>query len=300
MNFGKILTAMVTPFNGSGELNYDAATDLIEHLLANGSDGIIVGGTTGESPTLSSTEKINLYEHTVRITNGRIPVIAGSGSNDTRESILLTGEAEKAGVDGVMLVTPYYNRPSQEGLYEHFKAIAAVTHLPVMLYNVPGRTAVNLEPSTVVQLAQIDNIIAVKEASGDLDAMAEIIRGTNNDFSVYCGDDMLTLPSLSIGATGVVSVASHIVGDRMQRMIHCHQKGDHHFAASIHRELLPVMQSLFSAPNPTPVKAALEMKGINVGSVRLPLIPLKEEEISQLYESIHTYLDGEDANSAAV
>lgn len=282
MNFGQVVTAMVTPFDRQGEIDYTATKNLIEHLIANGTDSIVVAGTTGESPTLSKEEKIELFKFVVREVNGRIPVIAGTGSNNTRESIALTKEAENCGVDAIMLVAPYYNKPSQEGLYQHFKVIAEATSLPIMVYNIPGRTSVNIDVDTIVRLSEIDNIVCVKEASGDLDAMAEIINRTDDDFVLYSGDDSLTLPVLAIGGVGIVSVSAHIVGNEMQEMIHAFKSGNVVEAGAIHRELLPTFKALFSAPSPTPLKAALNMKGIQVGEVRLPLLPLNDEQVLEL------------------
>lgn len=278
MNFGQVVTAMVTPFDAQGDIDFQATKKLVEHLIANGTDALVVAGTTGESPTLSTDEKIELFKFVVKITDGRIPVIAGTGSNDTRSSISLTRAAEEIGVDGVMLVTPYYNKPSQEGMFQHFQAIAASTFLPVMLYNIPGRSVVNLSPETTIRLSAIKNIMAIKEASGDLDAAAAIIENTPADFAVYSGDDGLTLPMLSIGGKGIVSVAAHIIGNDMQEMITLFKGGNVQEAAALHRKLLPVMHALFAAPNPVPVKTALNLSGIEVGGVRLPMIPLNEQE----------------------
>ncbi|MEH7356635.1 4-hydroxy-tetrahydrodipicolinate synthase [Neobacillus drentensis] len=278
MNFGQVLTAMVTPFDQNGEIDFNATRDLVNYLIANGSDGLVIAGTTGESPTLTTEEKAALYKFVVEVVDGRVPVIAGTGSNNTRASISLTTLAEEAGVDGIMLVVPYYNKPSQEGLYRHFKAIADSTVLPVMLYNIPGRSVINMSVDTIVRLSKIDNIVAIKEASGNLDDMAEIISLTADDFTLYSGDDGLTLPILAIGGAGVVSVASHIIGNEMQEMINNFKNGHQKEAASAHRHLLPIMKALFAAPNPTPVKAALNMTGFKVGSVRLPLVPLNSEE----------------------
>lgn len=286
MNFGQIITAMVTPFDEQGEIDFPATRNLINHLIANGSDGLVVSGTTGESPTLTVDEKVGLFEFTVEVVNGRIPVIAGTGSNNTRESIELTMLAEKAGVDGIMLVTPYYNKPSQEGLYEHFKTIAMATSLPIMMYNIPGRSVINMDVETIVRLSKIPNIVSIKEASGNLDAMAKIIDRTPADFTLYSGDDDLTLPILSIGGTGVVSVASHILGNEMQTMIANFNNGHVQQAAREHRRLLPMMQALFATPNPTAVKAALNLKGISVGGVRLPMIPLNDEQLSTLQAAL--------------
>lgn len=273
MNVGNISTAMITPFDSKGNVDFQKLSTLIDYLLKNGTDSLVVAGTTGESPTLSTEEKIALFEFTVKEVNGRVPVIAGTGSNNTKDSIKLTKKAEEAGVDCVMLVTPYYNKPSQEGMYRHFKAIAEETSLPVMLYNVPGRTVASLAPETAIRLAEIPNISAIKEASGDLDAITKIIAETPEDFYVYSGDDGLTLPILAVGGRGVVSVASHIVGSDMQQMIKNYTNGQTATAALIHQKLLPIMKELFKAPNPAPVKTALQLKGLDVGSVRLPLIP---------------------------
>ncbi|MED3760759.1 4-hydroxy-tetrahydrodipicolinate synthase [Peribacillus frigoritolerans] len=278
MNFGQVLTAMVTPFNHNEEVDFNATRTLVNYLIANGSDGLVIAGTTGESPTLTQEEKVDLFKFVVEVVDGRVPVIAGTGSNNTRASISLTRQAEAAGVDGIMLVTPYYNKPSQEGLFQHFSAIAHSTSLPVMLYNIPGRSVVNMSVETIVSLSKINNIVAVKEASGDLDAMAQIISKTTSDFTLYSGDDGLTLPVLAIGGTGVVSVSSHIIGNEMQEMINSFKNGDVLGAAAAHRTLLPIMKALFAAPSPGPVKSALNMRGLHVGGVRLPLIPLNDEE----------------------
>lgn len=289
MYFGKILTAMVTPFDSQGEIDFPATKNLIEYLIANGTDGLVVSGTTGESPTLTEKEKVELFKFVVKTVDGRVPVIAGTGSYNTKASIELTVEAENAGVDGIMLVTPYYNKPSQEGMYEHFKAIAAATNLPIILYNIPGRSVINLSVDTVIQLSKIPNIVAIKEASGNLDAMAEIIENTSEDFLLYSGDDGLTLPVLSIGGTGVISVASHIIGNEMQTMIKKFEMGHVKDAAKDHRRLLPIMKVLFATPNPTSVKAALNLNGIQVGGVRLPMVPLNNDQLNHLQNVLSRY-----------
>lgn len=278
MNFGNIATAMVTPFDKNENIDFQKLSKLIDYLINNGTDSLVVAGTTGESPTLSEEEKVALIQYSVKEAAGRVPIIAGAGSNNTKASIKLTKKAEEAGADAVMLVTPYYNKPSQEGMYRHFRAIAEETSLPVMLYNVPGRTAASLAPETTIRLAEIPNIIAIKEASGDLDAITKIVAETPEDFAVYSGDDSLTLPALSVGARGIVSVASHIIGPEMQEMIKHYTEGNTAQAALIHQKLLPLMKGLFAAPNPSPLKTALQLKGLDVGSVRLPLIPLNEDE----------------------
>jgi len=287
MYFGQVVTAMVTPFNQQDEVDFPATKNLIEHLIANGTDAVVVAGTTGESPTLSTTEKIELFQYVVKEVDGRIPVIAGTGSNNTRESVELTKQAELCGVDAIMLVAPYYNKPSQEGIYQHFSVIANNTSLPIMVYNIPGRTSVNIEVDTIVRLAnEVENIVSVKEASADLDAMSEIISQTDDEFTLYSGDDNLTLPVLAIGGTGIVSVSSHVVGLEMQRMINAYRAGDVEEAGLIHRSLLPTFKAVFSAPSPTPLKAILNMNGVQVGDVRLPLVPLSEEETRELMRRV--------------
>lgn len=287
MDFGQLITAMVTPFDERGEIDFDATKNLLEHLIKTGTDAVVVAGTTGESPTLSTEEKLELFSFVIKEANGRIPVIAGTGTNNTKASIELTKEAEKLGADGIMLVAPYYNRPNQDGLYAHFKAIAEETDLPIMIYNIPGRTACNIEVDTIVKLSEIDNIVSVKEASGNLDAMAEIIERTKDGFVLYSGDDSLTLPVLAIGGNGIVSVASHIVGDAMKEMIEAFNRGDIEKAGAIHRKLLPTFKALFSAPSPAPLKAVLNLTGIPVGDVRLPLVPLNEEQVEALKQHIN-------------
>ena len=230
-----------------------------------------------------------MFRHVVKVVDKRVPVIAGTGSNSTHGSLELTEKAEEEGVDGIMLVAPYYNKPNEEGMYQHFKTIAESTKLPVMLYNIPGRSVINMSVPLIVKLAQLPNIVAVKEASGDLDAMTAIIANTPDDFKLYTGDDGLTLPTVSIGGDGVVSVASHIIGSEMQEMITSLQEGHPQKAALLHQRLLPVMKALFMAPNPTAVKTALQVKGLDVGGVRLPLVPLTEQErvfLTKTLESI--------------
>ena len=291
MNFGQILTAMVTPFDHNEEIDFAATRNLINYLIDNGTEGLVVSGTTGESPTLTDEEKIQLFKFTVEVVNGRVPVIAGTGSYSTKASIELTRQATNAGVDGIMLVVPYYNKPSQEGMYQHFQTIAAVTSLPIMLYNIPGRSVVNMSVETVLRLSEIPNIVAIKEAGGNLDTMSEIISNTSEDFSLYSGDDGLTIPALSIGGTGVISVASHIIGNEMQAMIAKFNSGNVRGAAKDHRTLLPVMKALFAAPNPTPVKTALNLKGVPVGGVRLPMVPLNPEELNTLQSLLSAQLE---------
>lgn len=287
--FGPIITAMVTPFTGEGAVDYETAAKLSRYLVENGSTALVVAGTTGEGPALSNTEKMQLLKTVAEAVSGKAAVIAGTGGNSTTASVELTGQAAEYGADGVMLVTPYYNRPSQEGLYQHFKTVAAATRLPVMLYNVPGRTGVNMTAETTLRLSEIDNIVAVKEASGNLEQVAAICKGAPRGFAVYCGDDALTLPMLSVGAQGVVSVASHLAGNRLAEMVVSYQKGQTERAREIHWELMPLFRGLFMATNPVPVKAALEMLGFNVGLPRLPLAPLNEAERNNLRALLSNY-----------
>jgi 4-hydroxy-tetrahydrodipicolinate synthase len=282
VRFGRISTAMVTPFDSKGHVDFAKTTQLVNHLIENGTESIVVAGTTGESPTLSKEEKIALFGHVVKVADKRVPVIAGTGSNNTYATIELTKKAAQLGVDGIMIVAPYYNKPSQEGLYQHFKAVAESTDLPVMVYNIPGRSVVNILPETIIRLADIPNIVCVKEASGDLNAMTKIIANTPDDFLLYSGDDGMTLPVLSIGGAGVVSVAAHVIGNEMQEMVQAFAAGRHQEAANIHQKLLPLMLGLFSAPSPSPVKTALQLQGLDVGGVRLPLVPLNEQERAAL------------------
>ncbi|MDN3364241.1 4-hydroxy-tetrahydrodipicolinate synthase [Priestia megaterium] len=288
IDFGKVATAMVTPFDHKGNIDFEKTTQLINYLISNGSDALVIAGTTGESPTLSTEEKLALFRHSVKVVDGRVPVIAGTGSNNTYASIELTKKAEEIGVDAIMIVAPYYNKPNQEGLYQHFKTIAESTELPVMLYNIPGRSVINMSVETIVRLAELPNVVALKDASGDLDAMTAIIAQTSDDFALYSGDDALTLPVLAIGGTGIISVASHVIGNEMQEMVKLYESGNPKEAAKIHQRIVPVMKSLFAAPSPTPVKTALQLKGLDVGSVRLPLVPLTEEERQTLVSTLNT------------
>lgn len=276
--FGPICTAMITPFAKDLEIDYQKVTKLVEYLIENGSDSILVAGTTGESPTLTTEEKLNLFEHVVRVVNKRVPVIAGTGSNDTASSIELTKKATSLGVDAIMLVVPYYNKPTQKGLIAHFKTIAKSTNLPIMLYNIPGRTSINMTVETVVELSKVSNIVAIKEASGDLNQMGKTIAQTDDTFELYSGDDALALPVMAIGGVGVVSVASHLVGKELKKMLQLYSNGNIIEAASIHRKLLNKFESLFIFSNPVPLKALLKEEGIDMGSVRLPLVELNNEE----------------------
>lgn len=286
LKFGRILTAMVTPFHEDYSVNYKAAAELAKYLVANGSDGLVVAGSTGESATLNKDEKLKLYEAVLNAVGDKACVIAGTGSNDTRASIELTVEAEKIGVHGAMLVGPYYNKPPQEGYYQHFKAIAESTKLSLIVYNVPGRTGSNILPSTIIRLAEIPNIVAVKEASGNLDQISEIIRSTPSNFLVYSGDDSLTLPVLTIGGTGIISVAAHIVGLQMQEMIAAYFSGNMIKAQALHHQLLPFIKTMFITTNPIPIKTAVNIIGQNAGPLRLPLVSTTEAELASIKQAL--------------
>ncbi|UZJ77119.1 4-hydroxy-tetrahydrodipicolinate synthase [Fictibacillus sp. KU28468] len=290
MHFGNISTAMVTPFDSKGNIDFGKTTKLVNYLIQNGTESLVVAGTTGESPTLSTEEKIALFRHVVKVVDKRVPVIAGTGSNNTKASIDLTKKAEKAGVDAIMIVAPYYNKPSQDGIIAHFKAIAAETSLPILVYNVPGRTVVSISADTVIELSKIPNVVAIKDAGGDLGEMSRIIEETSEEFLLYSGDDGITLPVLSIGGAGIISVASHVIGNEMQEMISAFKEGNVQQAAKLHRKLLPIMDEMFKAPSPAPVKTALQLKGLDVGSVRLPLLPLNQEQRESLSRIMHSSL----------
>ena len=281
--FGKVITAMVTPFAEDGSVDYAVAEKLAVHLVNNGSDGLVICGTTGESPTLNWSEEYELFKVVKQAIGHKAKIIAGTGSNSTSESIAATKEAAKLNLDGSLQVVPYYNKPPQAGLYQHFKAIAeACPELPMMLYNVPGRTSRNLEAATVAKLAQIDNIVAIKEASGNLEQACQINCLTSDALAIYSGEDALTLPLLTVGGVGVVSVASHLVGDRMQKMIRAFDNGQNQIARAIQIELFPLFQALFSTTNPIPVKAALNLQGWKVGGLRPPLYELQSEQLETI------------------
>ena len=281
--FGRVVTAMVTPFAEDGRVNYEVAQQLAEHLVTNGSDGLVVCGTTGESPTLSWSEEYELFKVVKQAVGNRAKIIAGTGSNSTSEAIAATQKAAKLDLDGSLQVVPYYNKPPQAGLYRHFREIAeACPELPMMLYNVPGRTSRNLEPETVANLAQIDNIVAIKEASGDLEQACQIRSLTPDSFAIYSGEDALTLPLLTMGSSGVVSVASHLVGKQMQAMIEAFVTGNNQQATAIQLELFPLFKALFVTTNPIPIKTALNLQGWNVGKLRTPLCELQLDLLENL------------------
>ena len=286
--FGPLLTAMVTPFDEEGEIDFSKANQLANKLKMESSDGVVLSGTTGESPTLAKEEKLKLFETVAQNTNG-IDVIAGTGSNCTKESIELTQEAEKCGVNGIMLVVPYYNKPPQEGLYKHFRNIADATSLPVILYDVPGRTGASLSLDTIIKLSKIDNIVALKDATKDLEHTTAICNEVSDDFSVYSGDDAVTLPLLSVGGYGVISVVSHLKGDAMKEIIKGFHYGDREKASEKFRRLFPLFKAMFLEPNPIPVKEALNMIGFNAGKPRLPLVEMSETKKGNLNQTLQEY-----------
>jgi len=286
---GRLLTAMVTPFDEKGNVDYAQAKKLARALIDSGSDGVVVVGTTGESPTTLREEEDRLFVEVKEAVGNRGAVIAGTGSNSTAEAISATKSAEKLGVDACLLVVPYYNKPSQEGLYQHFKAIAASTNLPCILYNVPARTVTDMSADTVIRLSQIDNIIGLKEANSKLDHVSKVISGTKKDFLVYSGNDSDTLPMLAIGGYGVISVASHLVGKQIQTMINLAVEGRMAQAAEIHRHLLPLVDAMFIVANPCPVKYALNQIGFRVGPPRLPLLPPDEKSAAHIRAMLEKY-----------
>ncbi|NLI12644.1 4-hydroxy-tetrahydrodipicolinate synthase [Pelotomaculum propionicicum] len=288
IDFGRVLTAMVTPFNKDLSVNFDLARKLARHLIKSGSDGLVLTGSTGESPTLAKEEKIELYRVVVEEVGGKASVIANTGGNSTAESIKLTQAAQKVGIDGVMLVAPYYNKPSQEGCFKHFKTVAESTDLPVILYNIPGRTSINVLPQTIARLSEINNIVAVKESSGNMDQVSELSLLLPDNFSIYSGDDSLTLPILALGGKGVISVASHLVGERMQDMVNAFTSGNITLATEIHLELFPLFKGMFITTNPVPIKYGLSLAGWQVGPPRLPLVEANDSE----KESLKALLEG--------
>ena len=286
---GRLLAAMVTPFNEAGKVDYEQARKLALALLDSGSEGVVVVGTTGESPTLIRAEELRLFAEMKSAVGKRGSVIAGTGSNSTAEALATTKEAERIGIDACLLVVPYYNKPTQDGLYQHFKVIAESTSLPCILYNVPSRTVANLSADTVTKLSHIDNIIGIKEASGNLEQISRIISNTSDDFLVWSGNDSDTLPILTLGGYGVVSVAANLVGNQIKEMINSFTSGKIDEAASIHRHLLPLINALFIVGNPMPLKYALNYIGFNVGKPRLPLTEPDEKTAAFIRDTLKNY-----------
>jgi len=286
---GRLLTAMVTPFDEKGDVDFEQAKKLAHALLDSGSDGVVLSGTTGESPTLTTDEKMRLFSEVKQSVGDKGVVIAGTGTYSTAESIELSQEAEKQGVDGLLLVVPYYNKPPQEGMYQHFKAIASKTNLPCIVYNIMGRTGVNMTDETTIRLSQIDNIVGTKEASGDMNQIARIIQGASPDFKVWSGDDNQTFLIMSIGGYGVVSVVAHLVGNQIKHMMGLLLEGDIEGAAAEHRRLLPIFLGMFTESNPIPVKYAVDHLGLKVGGPRLPLVPPSGKAAAQIEKLLDQY-----------
>jgi 4-hydroxy-tetrahydrodipicolinate synthase len=281
--FGRLITAMVTPFDAEGRLDLKRAQELALHLLEQGSQALVVCGTTGESPTVPYEEKLELFSAVCQAVDGRAAIIANAGDNATQDSVDFAKRVVKLGVDAVMAVVPYYNKPPQEGLYRHFRSIAEAVDVPVILYNIPGRCVVNMEADTTLRLARdVENIVAVKEASGNLAQIAAIVEGSPAGFEVLSGNDEDTLPMMGLGATGVISVASHVAGPLLAEMVAAQANGDHTRALKLHLTLLPLFKVLFIASNPIMVKDALARTGFPVGSVRLPLVPPTEAQSAEL------------------
>jgi 4-hydroxy-tetrahydrodipicolinate synthase len=284
--FGSVITAMVTPFRDDYALDLDGAQSLAAWLLENGTDGLVVSGSTGEAPTLTHPEKRDLFRAVVEVAKSKGKVICGTGTYDTAETIELTHDAERAGADAVLVVTPYYNRPPQRGLIAHFTKVADSTSLPIILYNIPSRTACLIEPDTLLRLAELENIVAVKDSTGDFQTASRIMKESPPDFDLYSGDDWATFPLCCMGAAGIVSVASHLVGDRIREMIELIQTGDVPSARKIHDDLMPLFKGLFVTSNPIPVKVALEIAGRPVGPPRLPLVPATTEERAKVQQAM--------------
>jgi len=275
---GRLITAMATPFDKNGAIDFKRVEELVEHLIRNGSDGIVVHGTTGESPTLTHEEEYELYKAVKKAANGRASVIAGTGSNSTETTIKSTKRAQEIGCDAALLVVPYYNKPSQEGLYRHFKAVADNSTIPLIIYNIPGRTGINMAPETIAKLSQIKNFIGVKDAAGDVNQTSTIRMLCRDDFIIWSGDDSLTLPMMSVGGYGVISVVSHIVGKDIKAMIEAFASGNAKKAQELHIKLMPIFKVLFITSNPAPLKYALSLMGMDCGVPRLPLVEPTEKE----------------------
>lgn len=288
---GKVITAMVTPFSRDLKVDYEGAETLVKHLVRTGSDSILIAGTTGESPTLSVDEKFELLSSVKRACANKAKVIFGAGSNSTENAVKTVKMAEKEGADAILSVVPYYNKPSQSGIIAHFSKIAESTNLPIFLYNIPSRTGVNMTVETVKLLAETyENIVGLKQSYFDLDVISELKIACPEDFTIYSGDDSLTLPMMSLGVEGVISVASHLWCNEIKTMIHNFENGNYIFAKNMHLKLYPIFKKMFMAPNPVPVKAALEKAGLIKSCVRLPLVELNDSEKAELYETIDKFM----------
>ncbi len=289
MSIPRVFTAMITPFDENLKVHFDKAAELADDLLKHGSDALVISGTTGEAPTLSREEKKQLFRVVKEAIGGKAQVWAGTGNNHTQTSVEMNKMAEEIGMDGVLCITPYYNKPTQEGLYQHFRVLAQNTGLPIMLYNVPGRTGVNMLPETVLRLAEWENIAAVKEASGNIQQIAQLVRCLPERIRVYSGDDALTLPALSVGAVGVVSVASHVAGEDIKAMIEAYLAGKTKEALALHQKLMPIFETMFICSNPIPVKESMNLLGYEVGGFRLPLTHASEKELEMIKTTLKNY-----------
>lgn len=284
--FGAVVTAMVTPFREDHSLDLDGARELASQLLDHGSDALVVAGSTGESPTLTHREKLELFRAVAEVAKGRGKVICGTGTYNTAETVELSREAEEAGADGLLLVTPYYNKPPQRGLLEHFNLVAAAVSIPIVAYNIPGRTGIRIEHDTLLQMARVPNIVAVKDSTGDFQAVSRLIDEAPSGFEVYSGDDWATFGYVCLGAVGVVSVASHLVGERIRQMVDLIGEGDVPAARKIHEELTPLFNTLFITTNPIPVKTALQILGRPSGPPRLPLVQATADERARIEKAL--------------
>ena len=284
--FGAVVTAMVTPFREDHTLDLDRAQELAVHLLEHGSDALVVAGSTGEAPTLTQKEKVELFRAVIEAARGRGKVLCGTGTYSTAETVELSREAEDAGADGLLLVTPYYNKPPQRGLLEHFTLVAGAVSVPIVAYNIPGRTGTRIEHETLLSMSKVSNIVGVKDSTGDFQAISRLISEAPADFEVYSGDDWATFGYVCLGAVGVVSVAGHLVGERMKRIIELIDGGDVPGARAIHEELTPLFNALFITSNPIPVKTALDLVGRPVGPPRLPLVPATVEERARIEKAL--------------
>ena len=290
-DLGEIITAMITPMNSKKEIDYNSLEKLLVHLVDNGSDALLIAGTTGESPTLTHEEEVELFSFVKAKVGSKCKLIMGAGSNCTITAVKATQNAKAAGADAILSVVPYYNKPSQKGLLAHFSTIAESTDLPIILYNIPGRTGISMKPETIAELAnKYNNIVAVKQSLADMDIITETRRLCPDDFLIYSGDDSLTLPMMSVGAYGVISVASHVIGKEMKSMINLYKSGRFEEATALHLKLYPLFKKIFMAPNPVPIKQCLAKMGIIENYVRLPLVPLDEKEQSELYSVLEQYI----------
>ncbi|MEN6414264.1 MAG: 4-hydroxy-tetrahydrodipicolinate synthase [Veillonellales bacterium] len=285
-SFGRVLTAMITPFHEDLTVDYEGAANLARYLVANGSDGLVVAGSTGEAATLTEEERLHLFSTVLDAVGDQAAVIGGTGNNNTASTVQFSRKAAKLGLHGVLVAAPYYNKPTQKGIYQHIAAVADAVDTPIVVYNIPGRTGVNILPETALKLAALPNVKAIKESSGNLEQIAAIIRQKPADVAVYSGDDALTLPILSIGGQGIVSVASHIVGNEIKAMVDAYQAGRVAEARDMHLKLLPIFKVLFITTNPIPVKSAVSLLGLSTDKLRLPLTTAEADEVAKIRQAM--------------